>query len=265
MNAQRAINFVNTHGSPTEKARLRFAWLGNPASDEEADQLFADQREDGGFAPVWASHYSSLDATCFRIAQAEQLGVSVTHPNLSRALQFLAQRQNPAGSWEEAGSVANVAPPWVMPGDKAAQLYVTANCGFWVTLMNGSAESSEMASSYLKLRINEDGEMPSYLQTHWLAGALWVKRNERDFSARIVRQLGERIGSMTASKLAWMIIAFGIAGLPGNHALMYSAAIRLNKLQDPTGPWRGDEATIAGNDVHVTIEALRALKMCNRI
>jgi hypothetical protein len=261
MNAQRAINFVNTHGTPTEKARLRFIWNGTPADDAEVIQLFEGQREDGGFAPPWASDYSSIDATCIRITQAEQLGVSAAHPNLQVALSFLLAKQNSNGSWEEESNVAESAPMWAMPGDKAAQLYLTTNCGFWVAQFKLSGEATDLASSFLKLRINDSGEMPSFLQTHWLAGALWTKLSDRDYATRMIRYFGDRVDKMARSELAWMILAFGLAGLPANHALMYSAAIRLNKMQDPTGPWRGNE----NNDVHVTLEALRALKMCNRI
>ncbi len=264
MNAQRAINFVNTHGTPTEKARLRFIWNGTPANDDEVIQLFEGQREDGGFAPPWASDYSSIDATCFRIAQAEQLGVTATHPSLQVALAFLLARQNGNGSWEEDSKVAESAPIWAMPGDKAAQLYLTANSGFWVAQSKASGEATELASSFLKLRVNDSGEMPSFLQTHWLAGALWAKLGDRDYAPRMIRYLGDRVDKMALSELAWMILAFSLAGLPANHALMYSAAIRLNKMQDPTGPWRGEQKD-KNNDVHVTLEALRALKLCNRI
>ncbi|NJM42017.1 MAG: hypothetical protein HC853_15315, partial [Anaerolineae bacterium] len=174
-------------------------------------------------------------------------------------------RQSQAGGWEEDASVATSAPIWAMPGDKAAQLYLTANCGLWMGLMRPKSESAELASGYLKLRVSEQGEMPGFLQTHWLAGALWTKLGEREYAARIIRHLGDCIDTMSASDLAWLIISFGLAGLPANHALMYAAAVRLNKQQQPTGPWKGDEAATAVNDVHVTVEALRALKMCNRI
>ena len=264
MNAQRAITFVNTHGSPTEKARLRFIWNGTPAEDAIVVQLFEGQREDGGFAPPWASDYSSLDATCFRIAQAEQLGMNASHPNLKFAFSFLLGRQNKTGSWEEEPSMADAAPLWARPGDKAAQLYLIANCAFWVAQFKVLPEAAELASSYLKLRLGDNAEMTSVLQTHWLAGALWTKLGEPEFATRMIRYLGDRVDKMTVSELAWMISAFGLAGLPANHALMYSAAVRLNKMQDPTGPWRSQEGD-KNNDVHVTIEAVRALKMCNRI
>ena len=268
MNAQRAITFVNTHGNPTEKARLRFIWNGTPAEDAIVVQLFEGQRADGGFAPPWANDYSSVDATCFRIAQAEQLGVNATHPNLKFAFSFLLGRQNKTGSWEEEASQADAAPMWARPGDKAAQLFLIANCAFWVAQYKASPEAAELASSYLKLRLGDSlgygPEMSSFLQTHWLSGALWTKLGELEFATRMIRYLGDRIDKMDVSELAWLIGAFGLAGLPANHALMYSAAIRLNKLQDPTGPWRSKEGD-KNNDVHVTIEAVRALKMCNRL
>src|SRR5579859_2299383 len=74
----------------------------------------------------------SLDATCFRVAQAEQFGMTAKEAAIRDALTFLALRQRDDGSWEEEDHVAELTPPWATPGDLAARLYLTANCGFWL-------------------------------------------------------------------------------------------------------------------------------------
>jgi hypothetical protein len=111
MNHLIAIQFIQSHASPLELARLNFLFHDQPASTDVIAEFQAFQRQDGGFSPFWASDYSSLDATCFRLAQAQQLGISFDAPVIFAALCFLARRQR-NGSWEEDSSIATQAPPW---------------------------------------------------------------------------------------------------------------------------------------------------------
>src|SRR5690242_7232700 len=128
----RAIAFVQTHGNASERSRLRFLLEDTRPTKEEEAVILAGQRPDGGWAPFWAADYSSIDATCFRLAQAEQGGIAPEHEAIQRAVRFLRDRQRTNGSWEEAAAMADVAPPWAMPGDFAARLYLTANCAYWL-------------------------------------------------------------------------------------------------------------------------------------
>jgi squalene cyclase len=127
---QSAAAFVNSHGDATEQARLRYLLNGERPSQAAVNTLLAGQREDGGWAPFWAPAYSSLDATCFHLAQAEQLGLTIaitnSEPAIGRALGFLTQRQRASGRWAEDESVTDLAPPWAKPGETSATLYLTA-------------------------------------------------------------------------------------------------------------------------------------------
>jgi len=111
MDTRLAIAFVAHHGDPIEQARLRYLLSREHPAQETVAHLLSGQRPDGGWAPFWASDYSSLDATCFRLAQAEQLGLSAAEPAIACAVAFLARRQRADGSWEEDNSVASAAPP----------------------------------------------------------------------------------------------------------------------------------------------------------
>src|SRR5688572_15556386 len=73
--AARAIAFVEAHADPSERERLRALLDGAVPSEATADAVLTGQRVDGGYAPFWAPDYSGLDATCFRLALAEQLGI----------------------------------------------------------------------------------------------------------------------------------------------------------------------------------------------
>ena len=70
MNQDKAIQFVQEKGGDLEQARLRYLLDGERPSTAIIQQLFNGQQNDGGFAPFWAPNYSSIDATCYRLAQA---------------------------------------------------------------------------------------------------------------------------------------------------------------------------------------------------
>ncbi|OGO36286.1 MAG: hypothetical protein A2W35_17990 [Chloroflexi bacterium RBG_16_57_11] len=69
MNPERAIQFVRSQGNAIEQARLRVILANEPPTPAVVAGLFAGQRSDGGWPAFWAQDYSSLDATCFRLAQ----------------------------------------------------------------------------------------------------------------------------------------------------------------------------------------------------
>src|SRR5690349_14200541 len=95
----RAQDFVRDHGSEVDRARLDYLLGGTPPAEVTTAALFSGQRPDGAWSPFWAPHAGSLDATCYRIAQAHALGLDCGVAVL-RALQFLRARQGEDGSWE---------------------------------------------------------------------------------------------------------------------------------------------------------------------
>jgi hypothetical protein len=67
----RAVAYVREHGDEFDRFRLDELLDGQGSlSNDQERRFFAGQREDGGWAPFWAPDYSSLDTTCFRLAQA---------------------------------------------------------------------------------------------------------------------------------------------------------------------------------------------------
>ena len=93
MDFEKAVAFVTDRGNEIEQARINYVLANERPSELIVGKLFADQRPDGSWSPFWANDYSSLDATCFRLAQAEQLGLTKEEPAIIRAIRFLAQRQ----------------------------------------------------------------------------------------------------------------------------------------------------------------------------
>lgn len=258
LNQQAAIQFVLERGNPSEQARLNFILTGAVPPSESIQQFFSDQQADGSWSPFWAPGYSGLDATCFRLAQGEQMGISANEPALLRAAICLVQRQHADGSWEEDEAVTELAPPWAKPGDLAARLYLTANGGFWLAAFPQTRPCAQLAASYVRSCLPPDGHLPTFLHTHWLAAGLFSRLDQAEPAERILICLSTRLLDLSASSLAWLIVTLRLAGLPATTPLIAQAASLLEQQQQPAGNWESEDGP--DQDVHATLEALRALR-----
>jgi hypothetical protein len=243
---ERATAYVREHGDALALGRLEALLGGEPNADAVA-ALADGQNPDGGWPATWSGEVSSLDATCYRLDHAVDLGDAVTGP-VGRALDFLAERRGDDGFWEEEVSLREVAPPWAKPGDDAAALYVTSSCAFWLAL-NGRPEADRAAGA-IAVWISPDGTLPTFIPGAWLAaGALALLG--RDLHARLVLQaLEPRTPELDEAALAWLATALAAAGL-SVEPVASTARTRLGELQQSNGSWAGDPAT--------TVTALRAL------
>jgi hypothetical protein len=262
VNLESAVAFVRSQGNAVEQARLTHLLDDEPPAPEAVNDLLAGQRSDGGWPPFWASDYSSLDATCFRLAQAEQMGITSSETAITRAVRFLVRRQRSDGSWEEDETVASVAPPWAKPGDLSARLYLTANCGFWLAILDRTDDAALRTAGYLRTHIDRDGHLPGFPHTHWLAGGLWYRLNWRESAERVLSYLSRRLYDLPASNLAWLITTLLDARVPASHTVVDTAASLLEQCQDHDGRWPSEDGSEW--DVHATLEALRALRLCGR-
>lgn len=256
MNLETAAAFVRAHANPAELSRLNYLLHQTPPPPEAIAQLLDGQRPDGGWPPFWAADYSSIDATCYRLAQADQMGIGLSEPAIGRALAFLAYRQRADGSWQEDAVVADQAPPWAKPGDDTATLYLTANAGFWLAVLAGSKDGPQ-AADYLQSYLDVDGRLPSFRHTHWLAAALWHNVGRHDTAECVLTHLTSQLDQLSPANLAWLLVSLHRAGLPTEHPLLSAAATNLDGQQQPDGRWPADDGPAW--DAHTTLEALRAL------
>ncbi|MEW5868262.1 MAG: prenyltransferase/squalene oxidase repeat-containing protein [Chloroflexota bacterium] len=258
---EKAVEFINSKGDEVERARLQYLLAGERPSQVVVAKLFAGQRPDGGWSPFWAQDYTSLDATCFRLAQADQLGIPASNEALARAAHFLAQRQSPDGSWEEDEKVASFAPAWVRPGDLSARLYLTANCGLWLALLEPTHRGAGKAASYIQTYLDPgEGRLPGFFHTHWLAGGLWRRLDWQEPAGRVFAYLRQHLHELASSNLSWLVITLRNTGVPGDHPLVSAAAALIERNQQNDGRWISEDGP--GHDVHATLEALRALRLC---
>ncbi len=69
---------------------------------------------------------ASIDATCFRLAELDDLGEPVLTVG-QRALDWLASRQRLDGAGEEDATLEASAPPWADPVTPRPEFYLTVN------------------------------------------------------------------------------------------------------------------------------------------
>jgi hypothetical protein len=255
----KAIQFVVEQGDVTEQARLRYLLDKTQPDAAVIAQFIATQRPDGGWAPFWAADYSSVDATSYHLTQADQLGLEQDALVVNRAIGFLLSRQHHDGLWQEEAGVAEHVPPWATPGDLAATLYLTANSSYWLTRFASASDHIKRAADFL-MNYHDEGSLPSFLHTHWLAAGLWYSLGRQEVSEQTMAHLKPQVAAMSADNLAWLVTTLRGVGVPAAHPLLVAATARLAEQQQADGHWHSDDG--AAFHVHVTLEALRALHLC---
>src|SRR5688500_9280608 len=100
-----AIGFIVARGDVVDRARLSWLRAGTPPQAEILANAEMGQSPEGGWPAFWADDVSSIDATCFRLAELDDLG-ALSRPAARKALDWLANRQRADGTWEEDKSLA---------------------------------------------------------------------------------------------------------------------------------------------------------------
>ncbi len=250
-----AAKFVVENSNPIEEARLRAIIAGQPAGEDVVEAFIKEQSEEGGWYPFWSTEYVSIDATCFRLAQLESLGVSEHQPVFERALDFLESAQHPGGFWEETPPEPEVLPPWLVPGQVESRVYLTANCLFWLSISGRESSITDSAVLYLEEYVDERGRLPGPLHAQWLAAAACYALDQIELGERLVDPLYEHIPELPASSLAWMTTALLIAGVSREDEVIQKAAERLAGHQKQEGHWSSEDGP--DFDVHTTLESMR--------
>jgi len=254
-----AIGYVVAHGDAVDRARLAWLRSGIAPAPELLDKVEMGQSADGGWPATWGGGVASVDATCFRLAELDDLG-ALDRPAAQRALEWLAKRQRPDGMWEEDASLAGVAPPWAQPGDDEAKLYLTTVAGFWLAVADPTQHATIIARAAEAFRasLRPDGTWPSFLVTGWHGCALLYHLGWFYESAQIQVALNERVPDMSAADTAWLAAALRRVGMSKEDWLLETAARRLAETQRSDGGWESDDGDAF--NVHTTLTAIRALR-----
>ncbi|MBQ1044758.1 hypothetical protein KBX03_19835 [Micromonospora sp. C72] len=267
-----AIGFVVAHGDAVDRARLSRLRTGAPVPPDLLDAAESGQAPGGGWPAVLDGEVASIDATCFRLAELDDLG-ALGRPAARHALDWLATRQLPDGGWDEDPSLAGLAPEWATPGDPEARLYQTANAGFWLTVAGLDARAAgpldhrvggayagvvQAAAQALAAQLAPDGSWPSFLPAGWLAAAVLHRQQMYYESARIQAVLADRIPQMSPADVAWLAATLRRVDVGEEQWLLVSARRRLAETQRSDGGWDSDDGHQF--DVHTTLRAIRACR-----
>ncbi|GGR83309.1 hypothetical protein GCM10010169_29460 [Micromonospora fulviviridis] len=267
-----AIGFVVAHGDAVDRARLSRLRTGAPVPPELLDAAESGQAPGGGWPAVLDGEVASVDATCYRLAELDDLG-ALGRPAARHALDWLAARQLADGGWDEDPSLAGFAPEWATPGDPEARLFLTANAGFWLTVAGLDARAAgpldhrvggayagvvQAAAQALAAQLAPDGSWPSFLPAGWLAAAVLHRQQMYYESARIQALLAERIPQMSPADVAWLAATLRRVDVGEEQWLLVSARRRLAETQRSDGGWDSDDGHQF--DVHTTLRAIRACR-----
>ncbi|MEU8182505.1 prenyltransferase/squalene oxidase repeat-containing protein [Micromonospora sp. NPDC049044] len=268
-----AIGFVVAHGDAVDRARLSRLRGGVPVPDEVLDAAEAGQTPDGGWPAVLDGAVGSIDATCFRLAELDDLG-ALGRPAARRALDWLAASQLPDGGWDEDPTLADLAPEWARPGDPEARLYLTANAAFWLSVGGLGARAAgpldhrvggsyagvvQAAAQTLAAQLAPDGRWPSFVPAGWLTAAVLHRQEMYYESALIQSVLAERIPQLSPADVAWLAGTLSRVDMGEEHWLLVAARERLTKTQRSDGGWDSDDGHQF--DVHTTLRAIRACRV----
>ena len=264
---EKAYAFVRDDGSPLARALAGHA-AGETAVDDALSELVVLQNPDGG----WRGLDSDMEAPLSTISQT-WVGLKWLHwlrPSdvgpVNRTVQFLRLRQHSDGYWDEPEEILEHGPPpWMVPGDFANQVWLTAaTCSRLVLHSRQANVRFDAALDFL--RAAWDGErFPKYNHTHWVSLVVFGLMKDpaavdRDIFEGSVRFLENALAEERIDPLDVIEVARDAlyAGRPG--ARLFRAALpRLLAGQADDGGWTtgyGDQHRPKG-----TVEAAYVLKL----
>ena len=264
---EKAHAFVRQNGSPLARALAGHA-SGETDADEALNELVMLQNPDGG----WRGLDSDLEAPLSTISQT-WVGLKWLHwlrPSddepVDRTVEFLRLSQHPEGHWDEPEEILEHGPPpWMVPGDFANQVWLTAaTCSRLVLHSRQASVRFDAALDFL--RAAWDGErFPKYNHTHWVSLVVFGLMKDpaavdRDIFAGSVRLLEDALAEDRIDPLEVIDVARDAlyAGRPG--ARLFEAALpKLLAGQADDGGWTtgyGDQHRPTG-----TAEAVHVLKL----
>lgn len=259
---RRTIAYIEQNGADVERARLR-GILGRSRPDAKVIRAIeARQNDDGGFPYGRVpGRFSAIATTAEALDWMQDLGL-LRSPQAERALTYLQSMQRPDGSWDEPPSLIKYAPlPRFLPGDPRVRMVSTARVAYWLARVGPRDDHAiARALGYLRERQAADGRFTGFLQTTWLATALF-RLVEGEGGEAASRGLGA-LDAVEAARwhtgsLSEMLNVLGEAGVRESHPVVRKNLARLVIRSRPDGSWLSEDGDLY--HVEVSLRGLRAL------
>lgn len=262
INLDQAILFIDQHGNLQEKARLLYILMEEKPTTSVVRPLLEKQNTDGGFpSRPRGDNPSSVDNTITALWQLNELGL-LNLPAAEHALAFLIQSQAKDGSWDENPALpGHDLPPWIVPGELATRLYLTAYAAYWLGRMGHNTHPAFLkAAEHLLGRQDEEGHLPSYLHANWIGDSVFFMAGEHEAAEKGLAWLAARpFAEWEDSQVAWALDCLGTAGLTAGHPFIQSGLNELARRQSAEGTWASEDGEAYA--VSATVSTLKVFKL----
>ena len=261
MDLEKAIARVQCRGNAVERARLAAILWEEPPPEAALRELAALQKPDGGFA-YWVRKVSNICDIAFVLQWFDDLKV-YRGPVVDPACQFLLDRQQEDGGWDEVEAVWALNPPeWMTPGRIETRVWLTAYCAH-VLLRFGyaEAEGTYCPTDFLLAHRDETGRLAGTLRATWIALpmlAFYPGPGSEPFRQALAAVEANFSPDWEGSYLAWLLRCLQDAGLPADHPLVGRCVADLERKQRPDGSWESEDGEEYA--VGAIIDALQVLK-----
>jgi hypothetical protein len=266
LNVDAAVDFVEQSGDATFTALAHFA-LGRITPDTALATISRHQRADGGWSGTDKDFQADISSlSCTQVALQWLVWLDAHHtPVAHKTVAFLQITQHNDGSWDEPTTIRQFDPPaWMLPGNYANQLWLTAAiCCKLKELGQEAAVNFETALTFL--RRGWDGtRFPAYHHTHWMVMPLLVLHQSTIAEDLAIingckRVLEQGIEENRVDLLDICAIAHASVSAGAVAADLYQAALsKVVRAQQSDGGWPTMHA--AHHRASATVDALFLLK-----
>ena len=263
MDVYKSINYVKTNGNAIERARLSTILWDEEPSLEILKNLALKQNSDGGFS-YWVKEVSNICDTCYILEWYDDLKV-YKGETIDCACNYLLERQQEDGGWDEVSLVSNYNPPkWMIPGIIQNRVWLTAYCAhILIRFGYAEAEGTYCPTDFLLANCDSSGRFTGYLRATWLALPMlsFYPGPDPESFNRAVKVIEENFSpDWKGTYLAWLTRCLKDGGLSPNHKLVIRSLSELKKKQKLDGSWDPEEGEGEEHRVNATICVLRSLK-----
>ena len=265
---KKAIDIIMEKGSDVEKAKLNIILDRDSEANQQIllDFFTLHQNNDGGFP--FRGERGKL-STINKTVQSLQVMINyglVENKICQNAIEFLFNRQNPEGYWNEDLAIKEYNPPnWSDPTNPKSRLWITANACFTI------AKLDYIPSQYLTKGINfllknrdKNGKIKGFFLSNWIAvGIFGILQGPKDkltqkFASIVESNLIKILGT---SDVTWCLQCFVDGGFKKENPIIKRLIDDLLNNQLDDGYWKSIDGYKF--DISTTIDTIYVLNELN--